>query len=78
MNEHQSNFRRFAAKAFEQSLEQLHHLLGSEEAEAEETEVSAEPESETLSPEFEEDVWEDAVADIEQYLQQNEDLEDDA
>lgn len=72
MNEHQSNFRRFAAQAFEQSLEQLHHLLGSEEEEVEEPEAKTEPES----LEVEEDVWEDAVADIEQYLQQNEDLED--
>lgn len=74
MEEKQQEQRRTAAQAFEQSLEQLQNILQEDEnAEEQDTQVVSDTKNykqvDDKTSGMDLAVWEDAVADIEQYLE---------
>jgi hypothetical protein len=81
MNENQLDPHRSAVEAFEESIEQLKHLFDSRESRMEDSPegLQGDRASDRVSPtptscpeNQEEALWDDAVADIERYLQQQE------
>lgn len=73
MDKNRSDSRRSAAQAFQKSLEELQNLLQPQDPETEE--VSAPESPESLAADEEEELWEEAGGDLEEYFQNQEDDE---
>lgn len=74
MEQNEQEQRSSAAKEFQESLDQLQHLLEENPTEEQQTpesqvEKKAKKEADERSPRFDLAEWEDAVADIEQYFE---------
>lgn len=68
MNQHQQELRRAAAKAFIESLDQLHESLQTSDSSANQPQNNPSPSSNSNAPKFDLSSFEQAVADIEEFI----------